>query len=219
MASLLSLVCTYVLSLVQLFVTPWSPLGSSVSAIFQTRYWSELPFPSPGDLPSPRIKPGSPVLQVDSLLSEPPGKPYIMLIETYSTILVLSCHYSHFTVWRLVLLMKIHNSSHASLYPFCKHLQSSQTVLLFWENNQLSIYRVLEPQFSEIFKSHWQNSDFKLLWNVIKISQEYLLSYLWFFFWVSGHGKCWLTEVFLFLFCFPIPPSFQQTVKQCKIVL
>jgi len=24
-------------------------------------YWSELPFPSPGDLPNPRIKPGSPV--------------------------------------------------------------------------------------------------------------------------------------------------------------
>ena len=30
-----------------------SPLGSSVSGIFQTRYWSELPFPSPGDLPDP----------------------------------------------------------------------------------------------------------------------------------------------------------------------
>ena len=38
-------------------------------------YWSELPFPSPGDLPDPGIKPGSPALQVDSLPSEPPGKP------------------------------------------------------------------------------------------------------------------------------------------------
>ena len=38
-------------------------------------YWSGLPFPSPGDLPDPRIKPRSPALQVDSLLSEPPGKP------------------------------------------------------------------------------------------------------------------------------------------------
>ena len=37
-------------------------------------YWSELPFPS-GDLPDPGIKPGSPTLQADSLLSEPPGKP------------------------------------------------------------------------------------------------------------------------------------------------
>ena len=38
-------------------------------------YWSGLPFPSPGDLPDPEIKPGSPTLQADSLPSEPPGKP------------------------------------------------------------------------------------------------------------------------------------------------
>ena len=36
-------------------------------------YWSVLPFPSPGDLPNPGIKPGSPALQADSLLSEPPN--------------------------------------------------------------------------------------------------------------------------------------------------
>ena len=34
-------------------------------------YWSGLPFPSPGDLPNPRIKPGSPALQADSSPSEP----------------------------------------------------------------------------------------------------------------------------------------------------
>ena len=38
-------------------------------------YWSGLPFSSPGDLPDPRIEPGSPALQTDSLPSEPPGKP------------------------------------------------------------------------------------------------------------------------------------------------
>ena len=38
-------------------------------------YWSGLPFPSPGDLPDPGIKLGSPALQLDSLLSEPQGKP------------------------------------------------------------------------------------------------------------------------------------------------
>ena len=37
-------------------------------------YWNGLPFPSPGDLPDPGIEPRSPALQVDSLLSEPPGK-------------------------------------------------------------------------------------------------------------------------------------------------
>ena len=39
------------------------------------KYWSELPCPSPGDLPDPESKPRSPTLQADSLPSEPPGKP------------------------------------------------------------------------------------------------------------------------------------------------
>ena len=38
-------------------------------------YWRGLPFPPPGDLPDPGIKPWSPLLQADSLLTEPPGKP------------------------------------------------------------------------------------------------------------------------------------------------
>ena len=38
-------------------------------------YWSGLPFPSPGDLPNPGIKPRSPAMQADSLPSEPQGKP------------------------------------------------------------------------------------------------------------------------------------------------
>ena len=37
-------------------------------------YWNGLPFPSPGDLPNPGVEPGSPALQADALLSEPPGK-------------------------------------------------------------------------------------------------------------------------------------------------
>ena len=32
-------------------------------------YWSGLPFPSPGDLPDPGIKPGSPAFQADALTS------------------------------------------------------------------------------------------------------------------------------------------------------
>ena len=38
-------------------------------------YWSGQPFPSPGDLPNPGIKPRSPTLQLDSLPAEPQGKP------------------------------------------------------------------------------------------------------------------------------------------------
>jgi len=39
--------------------------------------WSGLPFSSPGDLPDSGNEPGSPVLQADTLTSEPPGKPYV----------------------------------------------------------------------------------------------------------------------------------------------
>ena len=38
-------------------------------------YWSGQPFPSPGDLPNPGIKPKSPSLQADSLPAYPQGKP------------------------------------------------------------------------------------------------------------------------------------------------
>ena len=51
-------------------VTPWTGLpGSSVHGILQQEYWRGLQFPSPGDLPNPRIipmSPASPALQVDS---------------------------------------------------------------------------------------------------------------------------------------------------------
>ena len=38
-------------------------------------YWSGWPFPFPGDLPNPGIKPRSPTVQADSLPAEPQGKP------------------------------------------------------------------------------------------------------------------------------------------------
>jgi len=38
-------------------------------------YWSGEPFPSPGDLLNPGIKPRSYTLQADFLPAEPPGKP------------------------------------------------------------------------------------------------------------------------------------------------
>ena len=40
-------------------------------------YWGGLPLPSPGDLPDPGIKPGSPALQADALPSETPGMPWV----------------------------------------------------------------------------------------------------------------------------------------------
>ena len=56
----------------RLLVTPWTVACQGIS---RQEYWSGSPFPSPDDLPDPRIKPGSPAWQADSLQSEPPGKP------------------------------------------------------------------------------------------------------------------------------------------------
>ena len=49
-------------------------MGSSVHEFSRQEYWNGLPFPSPEDLLNPGIEPGSPALQADSLLSEPPRK-------------------------------------------------------------------------------------------------------------------------------------------------
>ena len=45
-------------------------------------YWSGLPSPSPGYVPNPGTEPGSPELQADFLLFEPPGKPCDMSGDT-----------------------------------------------------------------------------------------------------------------------------------------
>ena len=57
--------------------TPWTVAHQSpVSMGFSRQeYWNGLPCPPQGDLPNPGIELRSPALQVDSLLSEPPGKP------------------------------------------------------------------------------------------------------------------------------------------------
>ena len=47
-------------------------------------YWSGLPFPSPGDLSNPGIKPRSPTLQADSLLAEPSKK--LLLLSRFSRV-------------------------------------------------------------------------------------------------------------------------------------
>ena len=65
------------LSGVRLFVTLWTAAHQAPLSMgfFRQEYWSGLPFPSPGDLPEPGIKPRSPSFEAGALTSEPPGKP------------------------------------------------------------------------------------------------------------------------------------------------
>ena len=79
-----------VISHVQLFGTPW-PVAHQLPpsmGFSRQEYWSELPFPSPGDLSDPGIEPGCPTLQADALPSAPPekSKNFWLLIVNFSLI-------------------------------------------------------------------------------------------------------------------------------------
>ena len=66
-----------------------APLSMGFS---RQEYWSGWPFPSPGDLPHPGIKPRSPALQADSLPSEPPYYMQKVHLKIYMEILVSIWH-------------------------------------------------------------------------------------------------------------------------------
>ena len=73
------LVAQSCLTFCDLTVTCQAPLSMEFS---RQEYWSGLPFPSPGDLPNPGMEARPPALQADSLLSEPSGKPQVIIIST-----------------------------------------------------------------------------------------------------------------------------------------
>ena len=62
------------LSRVQCFVTPWTVVHQAPLSMGFSRqeYWSGLSFPSPGDIPDPRVKPA---LAGGFFTTEPSGKP------------------------------------------------------------------------------------------------------------------------------------------------
>ena len=74
--------CVCVLSHVQLFATLWTVACQALLFVdfFRQEYWSELPFPTPGDLCNPGIKPpslASPALAGTFFTTVPPGKPHL----------------------------------------------------------------------------------------------------------------------------------------------
>ena len=78
--------CGLVTKLCPTLVTLWTvasqdPLSMGFS---RQEYWSGLPFPPPRNLPNPGIKPRSPALQADSLLTELQGKPHHAKCQTGS---------------------------------------------------------------------------------------------------------------------------------------
>ena len=76
---------------VRLFVTLWTTtLQSPLPMEFSWQeYWSGLLFPHSGDLPSPGIKPASPMFAGRFFTAEPPGKAILsILVEVVHLLLV-----------------------------------------------------------------------------------------------------------------------------------
>ena len=76
-------------------------------------HWSELQFPSPGDLPNSDIEPRSPVLQADSLPSEPLQKLWWFMWLEYNFI--------YFSLQRTI---------HLVYYPHCKDKKNQESEIL-----------------------------------------------------------------------------------------
>ena len=103
------------------FATLWTvdcqaPLPREFS---RQEYWSGLSFPAPGDPPYPGIKPGSPALQVNSLPSEPPGKPRWILIY-YNMIVSLFRPVDDKVVWNTQWCFW----THWCFLPFAEHMRN-----------------------------------------------------------------------------------------------
>ena len=75
---------THNCSCVQLFEIPWTATCQAPLSVGFPRqeYWSGLPFPSPSDFLNTVLESGSPIFQVDSLPTEPPGKPDSSIIDS-----------------------------------------------------------------------------------------------------------------------------------------
>ena len=72
-------VCAQLLSPILFFATPWSIACQAPLSMEFPRQgnWSQLPFPSPGDLPDPRIYPAAPALAGGVFTTEPLGKHWV----------------------------------------------------------------------------------------------------------------------------------------------
>ena len=121
----------------QLCLTLFNPMDCNLQASPSMEFsrqedWSGLPFPSPWDLPDPGIEPGSPALQADALLSEPPGKPTLYLF-------IFPLHPSPWSKHRLCLSRPVQmsptwsSSSIPILYPI-------DTVIVLNQNQELEIF-------------------------------------------------------------------------------
>ena len=139
------------LSCVQLFETPWTgarqtPLSMGFSRQeYWSGYWGGLPFPSPGGLPDPGIKPASPALAHGFLTPEPPGKPLPMTTHATLGTTTSSCEYiHHHSVCMYVCVLSLGPG------PMLTHARDGEE-------------KIWLEQSSKILCSFWLADEFKIL--------------------------------------------------------
>ena len=130
------LLISCVLSCVQFFETPWTIAYQDLLSMKFSRqnYWSELPFPPPGDLLKPAIEPEfltSPTLQVDSLPLCQSGYPHE---KEWGWITVLF-HSQKFVFYPIIKDKRLKYKSWNCKMPQKLHTQKLLTLVLtiiFW---------------------------------------------------------------------------------------
>ena len=151
--------------------------GSSVHGVLQARILERIAFPSPGDLPNPGVKRKFPILQVDSLPSEPPEKPKNMgggslslfressCPRSWTRVCCMTCRF--FTSW-FILTYRDRNPDVYVLPP---------QVFFFWIPSSFSVHG--SSFFISLFLS-WLSFMIFFLPPSILLSVSCSLSYLFF---------------------------------------
>ena len=111
-------------------LTPWTAAHQLLCprGFPRQEYWNGLPFPPPGDLPSPGIKPRPYILQADSSPAEPPGKPpkwkgqsiIDISFHELESIIFNTCHVPWFQIFPMTNASPFSQPS----YLVCVHAQS-----------------------------------------------------------------------------------------------
>ena len=107
-----------------------SPPGSP-----RQEYWSELPFPSPGDLPDSGIEPRFPALQEDSLPSKPQVYRLVIIFQTK--------------------VIDIQNLSLNYFITSCYHLCSLGCVHHFYVYGENTTQWCASKQYSQLHSQWW----------------------------------------------------------------
>ena len=169
----LTRVCGQSLSCVQLFEIPWAVARQAPLCMGFSRqeYWSGLPYPSPGNLPNPRIKTRSPALQAGSLPFELPGKPIFNLILMNLCIFgCTGCVLLHAGKWRLLSVAVRRFSVVASLL-LAHGLQSTGSLVAgSWAQLPQGLWNLpgpriepVSPIMGRLILNHWTTREVPLL--------------------------------------------------------